>query len=257
MDSPVVSAGAEAARPAVVLPSFEGPLDLLLHLVRENRVSIWDIPVALICDQYHTMLRRMEALDLEVAGEYLVYAAWLLAIKSRMLLPRRRDDASDPREELVERLLEYTRIKEAAAELGGLAELRRGMAPVAIAGPLPPDEAVLELEDLDILTLARTMAEVLERHRRDHPASLELAPIRFSVRDTMVQLHGLLLEQRTFPLLSYLLTRSERVESVTCLIAGLELVRLRAAKIHQRHPFSEIYLRATGNPLPAEEAADA
>jgi len=71
---PAAVEGVQAARPAVVLPAFEGPLDLLLHLVRENKVSIWDIPIARICDQYHAVLERMEELDLELAGEFLVTA---------------------------------------------------------------------------------------------------------------------------------------------------------------------------------------
>ncbi len=79
MDPAVVS-GEGPPRPSVVLPVFEGPLDLLLHLVREEKVSIWDIPIARICAQYHDALRQMEELDLEIAGEYLVYAAWLLLI---------------------------------------------------------------------------------------------------------------------------------------------------------------------------------
>jgi len=92
---PVQLEQAQAPRPAVSLPIFEGPLDLLLHLVRSNQVSIWDIPVAEICDQYHRVLLEMEELDLEVAGDYLVCAAWLTAIKSRMLLPRREGSGEE------------------------------------------------------------------------------------------------------------------------------------------------------------------
>ena len=114
--------------------SFEGPLDLLLHLVREEKVSIWDIPIVKICDQYHEALRHMEVLDLEVAGEYLVYAAWLLLIKSRMLLPRHEGEEKDPRQELVERLVEYEKVQAAAAELAGLAEVRRGVEAVRVRG---------------------------------------------------------------------------------------------------------------------------
>jgi segregation and condensation protein A len=243
--------------PAVVLPVFEGPLDLLLHLVREEKVSIWDIPIVKICDQYHETLRQMEVLDLEVAGEYLVCAAWLLLIKSRMLLPRHEGEERDPRQELVERLLEYEKVKAAAAELAGLAELRRGVEAVRFAAPPGPAEMELDLEDVDVVALASALREVLKRHVREHPPALQLEPIRFSVQEKIVELFELVSRQRSFPLLSHLLTRPERLESVTLLVAALELVRLRAADAHQRQPFAEIYLTPTGAPLPLENLGDA
>ncbi len=246
----------EKLAPAVVLPAFEGPLDLLLHLVREDKVSIWDIPIARICQQYHEVLHRMEELDLEVAGEYLVTAAWLLAIKSRMLLPRHGEDEKDPRQELVERLIEYEKVKRAAAELAGLEEVRRGMAQVALAAPEAPAELELDLEDVDVLMLGQALRAVLERHQREHPPVMEIPPLRFSVRDKIIELFDLIRGQRSFPLLSHLLTRPERVESVTFLIAALELVRLGVAQAHQSTPFAEIYLTPTGAPLAVEALTD-
>lgn len=244
------------APPAVVLPAFEGPLDLLLHLVREDKVSIWDIPIARICDQYHAVLRAMEELDLEVAGEFLVTAAWLLAIKSRMLLPRHEGQAEDPRAELVERLLEYEKIKRAAAELAGMEEVRRGMEAVALAPPQAPAELELDLEEVDVVALGQALQALLDRHRRDHPPAMELAPMRFSVREKIVELFDLVTRQGSFPLLSHLLTRPERLESVTCFVAALELVRLGSAEVHQRQAFAEIYLTATGVPLAVEALGD-
>lgn len=239
-----------------MLAVFEGPLDLLLHLVREEKVSIWDIPIVKICDQYHEAIRAMEELDLELAGEYLVYAAWLLLIKSRMLLPRHEGEQKDPRQELVERLIEYEKVKRAAAELGGLAELRRGVEAVRFAAPAAPEDMELDLEDVDVMALARALREVLERHQREHPAVLELEPMRFSVQEKIIELFELVSRQRSFPLLSHLLTRPDRLESVTLLIAALELVRLRTADAHQRQPFAEIYLTPTGAPLPMDALAD-
>ena len=252
-----MSGDVEVPRPPdVSLPAFEGPLDVLLHLVRENQVSIWDIPIVKICGQYHDMLRRMERLDLEIAGEYLVTAAWLLLIKSRMLLPRHDKESKDPREELVERLIEYEKVKAQASELSGLDEVRRGMETVALAAPSGPAEVEISLEDLDLSMLAGALAEVLDRHRRDHPPMMELEPIRFSVRDTIVELYALIGQQRSFPLLSHLLTRPDRVEGITFLISALALVRLQAAQAHQRVPFAEIYLTATGAPLALESLGD-
>jgi segregation and condensation protein A len=246
----------ERPRPQVSLPAFEGPLDLLLHLVRENQVSIWDIPIALICDQYHKALEQMEELDLEIAGDYLVYAAWLLVIKSRMLLPRREEEQGDPRQELVERLLAYEKVKNRAGELAGIEELRRGMSLIAVHAPVQPRDDELVLEEIDVVRLAAALSEVMERHQREHPPVLELEPMRFTVREKIVELYELIQEQRTFPLLSHLLTRPDRLESVTLLVAALELVRLRTASAHQRDPFTEIYLRPTGNALFIEELTD-
>jgi segregation and condensation protein A len=253
---PVLLTPDQPVGPGVVLPVFEGPLDLLLHLVREDKISIWDIPIARVCDQYHEALRRMEELDLEVAGEYLVYAAWLLLIKSRMLLPRHEGEERDPRQELVERLIEYERVKAAAAELAGLAELRRGVEPVRLGAPPAPAEMELDLEDVDVVALAGALREVLERHVREHPPALQLEPIRFSVQEKIVELFELVSRQRSFPLLSHLLTRPDRLESVTLIVAALELVRLRTARAHQRKPFSEIYLTPTGAPLPVDGFGD-
>jgi segregation and condensation protein A len=252
MDTALVAVD-ERLRPAVVLPVFEGPLDLLLHLVRDNKVSIWDIPIVKICDQYHEALKRMEELDLEIAGEYLVYAAWLLVLKSRSLLPRHSEDEKDPRQELVERLLEYEKVKRAATELAGLEEVRRGMEAVNLHAPEASGEIELELADIDVITLARALAEVMDRHQNNHPQVMELEPIRFSVRDKIVELYELIQRQRSFPLLSHLLTRPDRLEGVTVLIAGLELLRLGTATAHQRRPFAEIYLTPTGVALPLED----
>ena len=244
-------------RPEVVLPVFEGPLDLLLHLVRENRVSIWDIPIARICDQYHESLRRMEELDFEVAGEYLVYAAWLLVIKSRMLLPRPADGAAeDPRRDLVERLLEYEKVKSSAGELAVIAEIRRGVLPVGLPSPDLSSEQGVELEEVDVLMLAEALREVVERHRREHPPGIEVTPIRYSVRDKIIELFDLVQHQPSFPLLSHFLTRPDRLEGVTLLLAALELVRLRTVRLHQRRPFAEIYLTATGEALRVEGLSD-
>lgn len=255
MDSPQLVTDTPP-RPAVTLPAFEGPLDLLLHLVRENKVSIWDIPIARICDQYHEVLGQMEALDLDIAGEFLVTASWLLAIKSRLLLPRHEGEKDDPRAELVERLLEYEKVKHTAAELAGMEEVRRGMEAVALVPPDATAERELDLEDVDVITLGKALRTVLDRHRRDHPPAMDLPPLRFSVREKMVELFQMISRQPSFPLLSHLLTRPERLESVTFLVAALELVRLGTAEVHQLKAFAEIYLTPTGAPLQVEALGD-
>lgn len=256
---PALLVADERPRPAVVLPAFSGPLDLLLHLVRQEKVSIWDIPIARVCDQYHQVLREMESLDLEIAGEYLVYAAWLTVIKSRMLLPRRNDGGEDdPRKELVDRLVEYEKVRAAAAEFGGRDEVRRGMAAVRTAMARDQErEEEVELEEVDVTMLALALHSALERHQREHPPIIDLPPMRFSVREKILELFEMIQKEKSLAFLSHILTRADREETVTLLIAALELVRLGTARAHQRHEFAEIFLTATGAALPTEALGDA
>ena len=132
MASPLPATGTLPESWRVRLPSFEGPLDLLLNLIKANEVEITDIPVALVCDQYHEYLHLMEALDLDIAGDYIYMAAYLIHLKSKMLLPRPKTLEGevvdeDPREDLVQRLLEYRRLKEAAQTLAEVDSVRHGM----------------------------------------------------------------------------------------------------------------------------------
>jgi segregation and condensation protein A len=134
---------------AVRLPVFEGPLDLLLHLIRVNEVEITDIPIAQVAEQYVAYLDVLRELDLDVAGEYLLMAATLAWIKSRMLLPPdglSEDEDLDPRAELVARLLEYQRFKEVAEQLGDRRLLGRDVFRAVAPGPEAPPEAERELE---------------------------------------------------------------------------------------------------------------
>jgi len=147
-------------------------------------------------------------------------------------------------------------VKHAAAALAGLEEVRRGMFAATLASPAPVEEAI-DLEAVDLLVLARAIAAVMERYHREHPAAMELEPLRFTVQEKMLALFELLQNQKTFPLLSHVLTRPSRLESVTWLLAGLELVRLKVASVQQMQPFTEIFVVATGNPLPAEALEDA
>lgn len=116
-DDVLASDFAESDEPMYKLEIFEGPLELLLSLIAKNKVSIYDIPIALILDQYMEYLRKMEQFDMEIASEFIVMASQLMVIKSRMLLPRNNDDEDDPRQELVDMLLEYQRAKQTAVVL--------------------------------------------------------------------------------------------------------------------------------------------
>ena len=172
----------------VQLPVFEGPLDLLLHLIRIDEVEISDIPVALICDQYQAYLDLMDELDLDIAGEYIYEAALLIQLKARMLLPQPKveegeEPQGDPREELVQRLLEYRRLKEAAQTLAEVESVRRGVMtrPPERIGADPDGEEV-DLGDLSLFDLLTVFRDVLRRYDREHPPPLIFRGESFSIR---------------------------------------------------------------------------
>jgi segregation and condensation protein A len=242
-DSEMFSDGDGGLGPKIELPSFAGPLDLLLHLIRANDVSIYDIPIALICDQYHEHLATMQELDLEVAGEYLWMASWLLHVKSRMLLPRESESGEDPREELVERLLEYRRVKELAALLYDKDVVRRCLWSADVAAEVDAGQTEVDWEQVDLRILAQTYLDVMQRMSAAHPPPLQVMPLRFQVQDKMREIHGRIVDEGSLPLLRHLQSRSDPEELVVLVVAALELVRLGVARASQRKPFAEVYLR--------------
>lgn len=241
--------------PSVELPFFCGPLDLLLHLIRKNEVSIYDIPIVSICDQYHEHIRTMRELDLEVAGEFLWMAAWLLQLKSKMLLPRTETEEGDPREELVERLLAYRRVKELASILHDKDLVRQCIWPAGIVAKLGDEEVELDWEEVDLQLLAETYLEVMQRFASAHPPPLEVLPLRFNVQDKMREIYQRIADDDLVPLIRHLHQQPDPEEVVVLFVAALELVRLGAARAEQRKPFTEIYLRR-GDRLLSEDSFD-
>jgi segregation and condensation protein A len=239
----------------VQLENFEGPLDLLLHLIKKNEVSISDIPIATITEQFLATLELMQTLNLDVAGEFLVMAATLIHIKSRMLLPLSEGEAEDeeeggdPRDELVRRLLEYQRFKEAASELEQRDVLTRdvfarGAAPSETPQPAP-------FRELSVFELLTALRRVLERLPKDefHEVTLE----KITVREKMTLLldrldaHGQVWFESLFS------DARSRMEVVVTFLAMLELVKMRAIRILQESPQGPIAIEAT---VSAEQAAD-
>ena len=234
---------------SVSLPEFEGPLDLLLHLVRVNQVDITDIPVATICDQFHETLRLMEELDLDIAAEYVYEAAQLIYLKSRMLLPRQRNERGeeeDPRQELVERLLDYRRLKEAAQSLAEIHSLRREVWTLP-KRPLPEAEREdgIELGDVSLYDLLGSLRTVLVRYDYEHPLPLHLRGERFTVRSQVERLLAGLEEGKVIDVLADLKARGSRGEVVAAFLAVLELCRLRIVRLHQTGD-GDILIQATG-----------
>jgi len=248
-----VPPGIELVQPYPIrLPTFEGPLDLLLHLVRKSEVDLKDIPVAEICRQYHEYLVLMQELDLEVAAEFLYMEALLVHIKSQLVLPRTTlpdgTPAEDPRDELVRRLLEYRKFKGVAETLHEMEAQRLGLwarSPMRLEEGGEEEEADLtEVSLFDLLTLFRG---VLDRYRAQHPPALEIAHQKFSIREKMDEMLAKVKSASApVPLTGVFGGLSGRSEAIAVFLAVLELLRLRIVRALQAGEFAEIYLEATG-----------
>jgi len=238
---------------SVQLEIFEGPLDLLLHLIKKNEVSITDIPIATITEQYLATLDLMQSLNLDIAGEFLVMAATLIHIKSRMLLPAGEeepdeDEGTDPREELVRRLLEYQRYKEAAAALEQRELLARD---VFVRAAAPAEEAPPRaFRELSVFDLLGALKQVLDRLPQDtvHEVALD----KITVREKMTLLLEILRERPSVFFESLFTGAKSRLEVVVTFLAMLELVKVRAIRVFQEQLNGPIMIEAAAD---LEEAA--
>lgn len=241
----------------VALPTFEGPLDLLLHLIREHKVDIFDIPVSLITEKYNASLELMRDLNLDVAGEFLVMAATLAHIKSRMLLPRTEpgpgeldaEAEGDPRVELVRRLLNYQKYREAAQELADHPLLGRDVfarRPVARPeerrGPAP-------LVELSIFRLIEALDRVLKSVAPQSPHEVVREQVSLSV--AMEQILTGLRAQPEVTFLSLFSGQRTRGAVVVTFLALLEMVRLRRVRVRQPEDGSDILVAAQAEALNA------
>ena len=231
----------------VFLDTFEGPLDLLLYLIRRQNFNILDIPMARVTAQYLEYVEQIRGTNLELAAEYLLMAALLIEIKSRMLLPVRKSEqageAEDPRAELVRRLLEYERIKRAAQELDALPQLGREFWSVQVA--LEESFAValpkVDAEDLRIAWLDVVRRAKLTQHHRIGRAEL-------SVREHMSLMLRRLAGQR-FVEFSDMFIGSVTVQvAVVHFLALLELIREGLVDMTQAEPYAPIYVRLSYTP---------
>jgi len=229
--------------PSVQLDVYEGPLDLLLDLIRKQEIDIFDIPITRITQQYLEFLHRMEQMNIDVAGDFILMAATLILIKSKLLLPADpmapADEAGDPRVDLVQRLLEHEKFKNAAQMLQQkqLLEQASWSRPDISAFADEQGELVVTLWDL-----AKVFREVLERP--PEPASMEITREEVTVAEMMDEVRRLLREtDQPVPLLDLCRRHPTRRGLIALFLALLELVRLEAVVAVQTEPFSPILLR--------------
>ena len=228
----------------VFLAAFEGPLDLLLYLIRKQNIDILDIPTAEITRQYIEYIELMEQMQFELAAEYLLMAAMLTEIKSRMLLPRPTadEDEDDPRAELVRRLQEYERFKQAAEDLDQLPRRGRDTYPAFVATNDLPVAETPQKNKVTLQDLVFAFKDVLQRAalRKSHHVQREL----FSVKDRMSAIIRSLEGNTFLPFNSFFTLDEGRMGVVVTFIAILELFRNAAIEVVQAEPFAPLHVKS-------------
>lgn len=229
----------------ILVETFQGPLDLLLYLIKRQNIDILNINVAEITDQYMAYVELMEASQFELAAEYLVMAAMLAEIKSKILLPRQEEleaEENDPRMELIRRLQEYERFKKAAEALDELPRMDRDFHRAAAAPPKL--ERVSADPDVDLKDVLASLAQVLRRADMfgNHQVSRETLSTREKMSEILVRIS----DQKFVPLVSLLLREEGRLGVVVTFLAMMELLKGSMIEIVQAEPFAPIHIKARG-----------
>jgi segregation and condensation protein A len=240
----------------VRLERFEGPLDLLLHLIRKHEIDIYDIPIALITQQYLEYLSVMKSLNLGLAGEFLVMAATLVQIKSRLLLPadERGDDdeaGPDPREELVRQLLEYKRFKEAAGRLEDRERLWRDVFSRDRAPAEKTPASELNLDDVTLFDLVDALNGILANLPQQR--IVEIFPENLTVKDRMNVILELLEGRESVTFETVFADMHTRPGVIVTFLALLEVVRLKLVRVFQGEAFGPIVLMRAFSPVADDE----
>ncbi|MHC8522430.1 segregation/condensation protein A [Rossellomorea sp. H39__3] len=240
----------------VKIEAFEGPMDLLLHLINSLEIDIYDIPMAQITEQYMIYVHAMKDLQLDVASEYLVMAATLLAIKSKMLLPKYDEDSldeeiefeeEDPRDELVERLIEYRKFKEAATELRSREEERAGFTK-------PPSDLSEYIEDsnlkdsigqVTVYDMLGAFNKLLRRKKLQKPVQTRITRQEISIEKRMDEILVSLQSLRKRTTFTSLFPSNQKDHLVVTFLAVLELMKRQKIRVDQEENFTEIFVEAS------------
>jgi len=235
----------------IKIPVFEGPLDLLLHLIRENKIDIYDIPIAIITHQYLQYIKIMKELDLDIAGEFLVMAATLIHIKSRMLLPPDEEappeEQEDPRHELIQKLIEYQTFKEAALSLR---QREDEWTRVFQREPLSDekDDEGIYLSDVNLFDLLEAFKKILDT---SPPEVATITKETLTVKDKMSLIMEMLEGQEAVRFEEFFKDGITRSQLIVTFIALLELIRLGLLRAYQEKEFGNIWVIKQNVDLPA------
>lgn len=229
----------------VSLEVFEGPLDLLLYLIKKDEVDIYDIPIETITAQYMEYLSVMRIMNLEIAGEFIVMAATLMLIKSRMLLPveergEEEEEEEDPRLDLVRQLVEYKKFKDSAYHLHDLELRREGVFARGDDGINMPPATDVVLSDVGLFDLMSAFNEALQRVEKENLR--EIFSEHFTVAEKIDDLSEMLAKDTKLSLSALFGTMRSRNEIVCTFLAVLELIRTGLARLHQKEVFGEIWV---------------
>lgn len=228
----------------IKIDEFEGPLDLLLHLIKESKMDIFNLKIELIADQYLDYINKMEEMNLDIASSYLVMAAELIEMKSRMLLPRKdkeEDEEEDPQEQLVNRLIEYQKYKDLTEEFKKLEKERHTFftkTPENIREYLPEVE-VISNTDVTLNDLLEAFQKFLERQKQNEPLSTKVTKREMSVEERCMSIKNMLKTKKKFNFLELFDVLTKEYVVVTFL-AILEMARQNELIIIQDNNFGEI-----------------
>lgn len=229
----------------ITLPNFEGPFDLLLYFIRRDELNIYDIPIARITEEFLNYIRIMQYFDLELAGEFLLMAATLMYIKTQMLLPRTEnadgEEIEDPRTQLVQKLIEYRQIKEAAAELGSIAEEQRyTYYRKYFAADMPETAALPEYKNATLFDLMKAFGNIMKRAEEDKKEHVvNIAPVSIDEKKEMVL--GMLRKKKRLSFFTIIVNRP-RMHIIVTFLALLELIKSQAIIIKQTDLFDDIII---------------
>ncbi|MFH5811406.1 segregation and condensation protein A [Companilactobacillus sp. FL22-1] len=232
----------------LVLSDFEGPIDLLLHLIKESKVDIYDIPIAQITQQYIDYLQGMKVLQLDIAGDYLVMASTLMSIKSKMLLPQAPDEidddleSEDPRDELVSQLLTYQTFKQVAAYFEEKEQARKQKFDKEVSIPAKQLAQFLEPGSIALDDLASTYTELLREQRHSQPKMETIENETLSIEDATDNIMNELKNTKKTTFKALLKLNHDIEEIVTDFMAILELARKQLVSVQQADRNSELYI---------------
>ena len=235
----------------ITLPFFDGPMDLLLYLIKEHQLDIYDIPISKITKEYLAYLEIMRTLNLDIAGDFLVMAATLMQIKSRMLLPidpSLEQPEEDPRLELMRRLIEYKKFRDAADQLSDLEKIKTHLLPRNVSLDLKREGEEEHLEEVTLFGLLAAFKDVLIHSQEDMTA--ELSRPEITVTQKINDLVDLLQKNQRIAFRPFLTACRTKIEKIVSLLALLELIRLRLVRAVQGKIFGEIEIFLTQPDIP-------